>query len=170
MTVQLKIDGVPLSDLEAKSLVQSYDELSDGHSSRRSADGTPIPQCFYIKRSTTISGESWEKPSMEGMQRRTDYEVSCAAPLAVRSASTTIAIPADARPDTPILAYALVDGAWEETDYYAEAGNLVLTAVELAAGYKLEYYPLWTMQLVQKRITHKLSIPGWDWQLDFEET
>ncbi|MCP5009053.1 MAG: hypothetical protein GY942_03640 [Aestuariibacter sp.] len=162
MSHTLEIGGLYFGDIEANHIIQTYGVVDGGFSTRRMADGSLHPQCFWDdKITTTISGDGVLPPGMDSLTRRTDYTLKCVAHRTLSSTLYTMAASLPGKRSDVAVIYS----AWT---------NGVLTpwdgATDISADtYRATYVPEFTARLVSKSVPNKHHSREWEWTLTFEE-
>lgn len=162
------IGGVEITIDSANQISQSYETLG-GRSMRRLLNGAGLLQTQWAKVQTSISGTGRVPPGLDGLDYTTSLSLSCAAPLSIWSANTSITLPTSRRTDWAPHAYAIVAGRHVRTSLSIAGNAATLTAVSGAGGYLCAYYPILTVYATPPRHNFNGRGPSVGWTLDCEE-
>jgi hypothetical protein len=153
---------------------QDYEELA-AIAGVRMADGSLViqrawPTSGNYKLRTMISGGGSLPAPLDGLDRGTAYEISCAQHRAIAAVGNVITLPAGRRADTGYVpvGFASVAGELVSTAVSLVGNVATLTTVGSAQHYQVRYWPKFTGM-----ITHKSSGDLWQaarsWTLTAEE-
>lgn len=153
---------------------QDYEELA-GIGGIRMADGSLIiqrawPAAGNYKLRTTLSGNGRTPAALDGLDRASAHEISCAEPRRIGGASNIITLPAGRRSDTGYTptGYALIGGNLVDTPLSLVGNIATLTTVSGAQHYQVRYWPKFTGM-----ITHRSNGQPWQasrgWTITVEE-
>lgn len=174
-TQNLIIGGIeiPLYVL-TDSFNQDYEELAGINGLRMSGGGLIIqrawPASGNYKLRTVISGGGSLPAPLDGLDRGTAHEISCAEARRIASTSNVITLPASRRSDTNHTpqGYALVNGELVATPLALVGNVATLTTVSGAQHYQVRYWPKFI-----GKVTHQSSGEPWQarrsWTLTVEE-
>jgi hypothetical protein len=156
------------------AFAQDYEEIA-AIAGLRMSDGSLIiqrawPASGNYKLRTTISGGGSLPAPLDGLDRGSAHEISCAESRAIGSASNIITLPTGRRSDTGHTpqGYALVSGELVSTPLTIGGNVATLTTVAGAQHYQVRYWPKFSGM-----ITHRSSGNPWQaakrWTLVVEE-
>jgi len=141
----LTINSQPVHLMAAMRVQQTYGQVGGGETLLRLGDGAGLKQSTWRKRSTTISGAGRMPPALEQIDWQASVTIGCVALVAIRSATTTITLPAARRTDAGPFGFAVLpDGLVVKTAIDVTGNVATLTAVQGAVAYVAHYYPVLT--------------------------
>lgn len=144
----IKIAGIFIPFDAAHQLSQTYEPIAGRHLMRL-ADGSAVLQTSWSpKLRTTIRGQGRFPDALSAVDWSASFEIQCAAPLAIHSASTSVTLPSSRRTDWTPFSMALVSGRLVPTPISIATNAGTITAVSGATSYLTYYFPLLTCYAV----------------------
>ena len=116
-----------------------------GRTDVRMSDGTPIPMRHWKKRTILISGTGWMATGLDALDWDAYHTLLMPVPLRVSGSGTAMTLTADARPDEPVTAQALVGGQWVDTSVAVTGRAASITPVAGATSYSVVWFPQYTV-------------------------
>lgn len=142
-----ELGGVVVPMTAALDLQQQI-TVTGGASMRRMMNGAAIKQTQWQKLAVTLSGNGWCPLGLDALDYSGPLTLKCGLPRAIRSQSTSIALPVARRTDTgyePFARAHLADGREVETAVSIAAHVATVSAVAGAVGYAVWYFPQLTV-------------------------
>ncbi len=109
------------------------------------SNGRPIPMRHWRKELITISGAGWMATGLDALDWDAEHVLMCPKPKRVASSGTSLLLTADPRPDVPVEAQALVNGAWISAAVEVTGRQVSVAPVAGASQYSVVWYPQFTV-------------------------
>lgn len=138
-----ELGGVVVPMTAALDLQQQI-TVTGGASTRRMMNGAALKQTQWQKLAVTLSGNGWCPLGLDALDYTGPLTLKCGLPRAIRSQSTSIALPVARRTDTgyePFARAHLADGREVETAVSIATHVATVTAVAGAVSYAVWYFP-----------------------------
>ncbi|RBP74112.1 hypothetical protein [Marinobacter nauticus] len=164
---------VPLDSVLTFS--QSYQAIERSTVHRLGVTGTGVKQTLYGgKLRTTISATGWTAPGLSALDRSAQHQLKCAATLSNSGGVSDIKIGDSSRRRTDAgfepVAYAIFPGHHVKTPVSVDAaGNCVVTPVAGAGHYKVDWYPVLTVLIIDFTEDTQADTATFVWELVAEE-
>lgn len=164
---------VPLDSVLTFS--QSYQPIERSTVHRLGTAGVGVKQTLYGgKLRTTISATGWTAPGLSALDRSAQHTLLCAATLSNAGGANDIKIGDSTRrrSDTGFepVAYAIFADRHVKTPVVVDAaGNCVITPVTGALQYKVDWYPVLTVLLIDFNEDTQADSATYAWDLVAEE-
>lgn len=164
---------VPLDSVLTFS--QSYQAIERSTVHRLGASGRGVKQTLYGgKLRTNISATGWTAPGLSALDRSQEYELLCAATLSNAGGASDIEIGDSTRRRTDAgfepVAYAVFPDRHQKTPVAVDsAGNCVVTPVTGALQYKVDWYPILNVLLIDFTEDTQADTANYVWELVAEE-
>jgi len=142
-----ELGGVVVPMTAALDLQQQIN-VTGGASMRRMMNGAAIKQTQWQKLAVTLSGNGWCPLGLDALDYTGPLTLKCGLPRAIRSQSTSIALPVARRTDTgyePFARAHRADGREVETAVSIATHVATVTAVAGAVSYAVWYFPQLTV-------------------------
>lgn len=142
-----ELGGVIVPMTAALDLQQQI-TVTGGASVRRMMNGAAIKQTQWQKLAVTLSGNGWCPLGLDALDYSGPLTLKCGLPRAIRSQSTSIALPVSRRTDAgyePFARAYLADGREVEAAVSIAAHVATVTAVSGAVSYAVWYFPQLTV-------------------------
>lgn len=168
-TPSLIVAGITLP-AESWPAAQEYAKVDGGASVLRMLNGAALKQTHWRKIATTIRGDGWAPPALDGVDWSQPVEISCIAPRMINSATTAATLPAARRTDMAPLARAVVGGALVDTPLASLVGNVATaTVVAGATAYQFLYWPKTSFYSEGPAVALDAERGSYGWTLTAEE-
>lgn len=142
-----ELGGVIVPMIAALDLQQQV-TVTGGASVRRMMNGAAIKQTQWQKLAVTLSGNGWCPLGLDALDYTGPLTLKCGLPRAIRSQSTSIALPVARRTDAgyePFARAHIADGREVETAVSIATHVATVTAVPGAVSYAVWYFPQLTV-------------------------
>lgn len=169
-----ELGGIVVPLTAALGLQQSISVVQGGQSTQRTMNGSVIRQTQWRKLAVSLSGDGYAPIGLSSL----DYDnpaglvLKCALPRAVRSNSTSIALPTARRTDTgyePFARAHLSDGTEIDTSISIASHTATVGTVSGAVSYAVWYFPQLTVIATPPEESFDASSAAASWQLTAEE-
>lgn len=164
---------VPLDSVLTFS--QNYQPIERSTLHRLGVNGTAVKQTLYGgKLRTTLSGTGWTLPGLSGLDRSVTHELHCGVPLSNAGGASDITIGNSTRRRSDSgfepVAYALFPDQHVKTPVAVDsAGNCTITPVAGAAQYKVDWYPVLQVYILDFNEDTQTDTAQFIWDLVAEE-
>ena len=138
-----ELGGVVVPMTAALDLQQQI-TVTGGASTRRMMNGAALKQTQWQKLAVTLIGNGWCPLGLDALDYTGPLTLKCGLPRAIRSQSTSIALPVSRRTDAGYEPFAhahLADGREVETAVSIATHVATVTAVAGAVSYAVWYFP-----------------------------
>lgn len=166
-----ELGGVVVPMTAALGLQQQV-AVTGGASTRRMMNGAAIKQTQWQKLAITLSGNGWAPLGLDALDYSGPLTLKCGLPRAIRSQSTSIALPVGRRTDTgyePFARAHMADGREVETAVSIATHTATVTAVVGAVGYAVWYFPQITVIASPPDETFDQEAAECSWSISAEE-
>ena len=103
--------------------------------------GTPVRMRHFKKQVITITGSGWMATGLDALDWDAYHLLLCPRPKRMATSGLQVTLSADARPDVPVAAQALVGRDWVSAPVSVEGRVVTITPVAGAAQYSVVWYP-----------------------------
>lgn len=169
-----ELGGVVVPLTPALGLQQSFSFVDGGQFRGRTMNGAPIIQTQWRKLAVSLSGDGWSPLGLSALDfdSAAGLTLKCGLPRAVRSNSTSIALPVARRTDAgyePFARAHLATGAEVDTTISITSHTATLGAVTGAVSYAVWYFPQLTVTATAPEETFDAEGAASSWSINFEE-
>lgn len=171
MSATFELGGVVVPVTAALDLQQQISVIG-GASVLRMMNGAARKQTNWQKLAVALSGSGWAPLGLQSLDYSGPLTLKCGLPRAVRSQSTSIALPVGRRTDsgyTPFARAHMADGREVDTPVSIAAHTATVTAVSGAISYAVWYWPQITVLASPPEETFDQASGECSWSISAEE-
>lgn len=157
--------------LDAAFRVSQQVERAGGRSALRFANGASLRQQAWRKLRVVISGDGWSPLGLDALDFESTMTFKSCAPLAIRSNSNVITLPATRRTDAGYLPYAWAHLPNGPASTAVSISTNVATCVSIAdaISYSVSYFPQLTVWADPPSQQFDVAGAASSWELILEE-